>query len=172
MDGHEVGVLDDLLEGGEPDSEGVGDLLGKEGIVSDHGHVECLHTLGDLSSDTADTDDSQCLSVELDSGVLGPLPLAPVHGLVCERDVPCDCQEHCAGVLGCGQDVRRRSVHDQDSLIRGVGHVDVVDTYSGTADDAELLSSVDDLLGHLGSGPDDESIIVPDLRAQLVLSES
>ena len=172
MDGHEISCGDDLFQRGEPDSERVGHLLGQEGIVSDHGHVEGLHALGDLSSDTSHSDDSQYLSVEFDPGVLGPLPLALVHGLVGEGDVPSDRQEHGAGVLCRGQDVRGWGVHDKYSLVRCVGDVDVVHTDSRTSDDPQFLSGIDDLLGHLGTGPDDQCIVIADLRTQLILCQS
>ena len=172
MDCHEIGGGDNLLQGGQPDAEGVCDLFREEGVVSDHGHVERLHAFGDLASDAAHADDSQDLPVELDPGVLGPLPLAPVHGLVGEGDVPRQCQEHRAGVLCRGEDVRGRGVHDEDPLVGGAGDVDVVHPYPGASDDLQVLPGLDHLGGDLRPGPDDQAVVVPDDRAELVLGEA
>ena len=96
-------------------------------------------------------DDTEDLPVQLDPGELGPVPFALVHGRVGERDVPGQGKDHGAGVLCRGQDVRGGGVHDEDTLLGGIGDVDVVHTDPCTSDDAKLLGRVDDLPGHLGA---------------------
>ena len=70
-------------------------------------------------------------------------------------------------MLCCRQDVRGRGVHDEDTFLGCVRHIDIVDTYSRTSDDTEFLSGIQDLLGHLGTGPDDQAVVVYEVKESM-----
>ena len=74
-------------------------------------------------------------------------------------------------MLGGGDDVATRRVHDQDSLACRRGHVDVVHANSGATHNAQPPAGLEDRLGHPGLAADDESIEVGDALYQLRLRE-
>src|SRR5271165_1035944 len=77
-------------------------------------------------------------------------------------------QRHHQGdrVLGGGDTVTQRRVHHHDSAPRGCLDFDVVDPYSGAADDLQLVGLLDDLRGDLGSTANDQSVVVADNGGQ------
>ena len=76
VDAHEVGLGQQRVEVDEPDAH-LGGAAGLDvGVVGDDVHAERAQPLGDEDADPAEADDADGLLVELDAGVLRPLPLA------------------------------------------------------------------------------------------------
>jgi hypothetical protein len=72
-------------------------------------------------------------------------------------------------MLGRGDRIAERRVHDDDTAARGGRNVDIVDADAGAADDLEIGRGGDQLFGDLGGGADGEAVIMADDFEQLVL---
>ena len=78
-------------------------------------------------------------------------------------------EQHRDGMLGGGDRIAERRVHDDDAARRGGGHVDRVDADPGAADDLEAgQRGVQDRRGDLGRAAHREPVIIADDRRQLV----
>ena len=94
--------------------------------------------------------------MQLDALPSGPLPPTGDEGRVGLRDVAGLGQQESHGVLGGREDVRLGCVDHHHPSSGGRGHVDVVETDPGPADDHEVGTGFDQVTGHLGRRPDDE----------------
>ena len=74
-------------------------------------------------------------------------------------------------MLGGGDDVAARRVDDQDSPARRRGHVDVVDSDSGSSNHAQLSSGLDDRGRHAGLAAYDKRVEVGDAPDQFVFRQ-
>ena len=93
--------------------------------------------LGDQDADPAEADDADGLLVELDAGVLRPLPLAVAQRGVRRADVAGGGEQQGDGELGGADDVGGRRVDDHDAGLGGGPDVDVVEADAGAGDDLE-----------------------------------
>ena len=77
-------------------------------------------------------------------------------------------QQQGHGVLGHRHAVGPGRVDDHHAPLGRRGQVDVVDAGAGPAHDDEVVARLEDGLGHLGRGPDDEGVGALDGLDQLV----
>jgi hypothetical protein len=96
-----------------------------------------MGAVGDDRADVAATDQAERLAAELDTHEAVLLPLAGLGALVGVGDFAGEREQHGDRVLGGGDRVAERRVHDDDAARRGGGHVDGVDPDPGAADHLE-----------------------------------
>ena len=77
------------------------------------------------------------MAAELGAHKGPPVPLAAAEGAIGAGDVACERHEQREGVLGGGDGVATRRVHDDDAALGGSFEVDVVDARAGAGDDLE-----------------------------------
>ena len=172
VDGDEVGLTQQLFERGplldvQVGEPGVGDV----GVVRDDLHGEAVGPLRHQPADAAQADDAQGLAVELAALELGAAPLAALDEAVGPGDVAAAGQDETHGVLGGRHHVALGRVADDDALLGGVGHRDVVEPRAGAADDAQVGRRVEELLVDDGLAADDDAVILGDDREQLLTGE-
>src|SRR5699024_2249423 len=138
VDRDEVGALEKVVERGHlhPYLRGPGGL--HERVVGDDLGAERGHALGDQGTDPAEPDHTDGLFVQLDTGVLGPLPLTVDQGAVCRGGVACGGQQQVDGRFGGADDVGGGGVDHQDPGLGGRVHVHVVQTDTRAGDHLEF----------------------------------
>ena len=164
---HEVGLGEEGVEVDEPDAH----LGGAAGlhvrVVRDDLHAERREPLRDQHADATETDDADGLLVELDAGVLRPLPLAVLQRRVRGRDVAGGREHQRDGELGGGDDVGGRRVDDHHPGLGRGPHVHVVEADTGPGDDLEPAGRGQRLRVDLGGRADQDRVDVGDGRQQL-----
>ena len=166
VDGHEVGLGEQRVEVDEPDAHLRGAAGLDVGVVGDDRHPERAEPLRDQDADPAEADDADGLLVELDAGVLRPLPLAVAQRRVRRRDVPGGGEHQRDRELGGRDDVGRRRVDDHDAGLGRGADVDVVEPDAGPGDDLEPGGGGERLGVDLGRRADQQRVGVDDRRQQ------
>ena len=164
---HEVGLGEERVEVDQPNAHLRGTAGLHVGVVGDHVHAERAQPLGDQHADPPEADDADGLLVELDAGVLRPLPLAVAQCGVGRADVAGRGEHQRDRELGGGDDVRGGRVDDHHTALGGGPDVDVVQADPGARDDLELLGRGQRLGVDLGGRPDQHGVDVRDRREQL-----
>ena len=166
VDRDEVAALEQLVEGHQLHAE----LLGPRGrdvrVVGDDLGAERLQAGGDECADAAESDDADGLLVELDAGVVRPLPLPLCERRVRGGDVTGEAQDVPDGELGGRDDVRGRCVHDHDARRRGGLDVDVVEADARARDDLEVRRGRDRLGVDLRGGTHEDRVRLGECRQQ------
>ena len=165
---HEVGLLDELLEGHQAHAHLGGTAGLHVGVVGDDPHPEGAQPLRDEHADAAEADDADGLLVELDAGVPAALPLAVLQRLAGRADVAGRREHEGDRELGRGDDVGGRGVDDHDAALRRGLDVDVVEPDAGAGHDREPLGGGERLGVHLRRRPDEERVDVDDRGEELV----
>ena len=150
MDREEVGLGDDLVEAEQLDAHLLGPILGDERVVRHEAHPEALGPVGDELADAAEADDAERLVGQLDAFPAAPLPATGHERGVGLGHVARRGQQQRHRVLGGGDDVALRGVDDHHATLGGGGDVDVVEPDAGAADDHQVGSGGEHLVGHLG----------------------
>ena len=166
VEGEEVGLAEEVVDGDEGDVVLAGDHGRDKGVVADQGHAEGAGAAGDLETDAPETDDAEGLAAELGALERFLVPLAGVHGAVGGRNFTAHGDHEAEGELGDGDGVSAGGVHDDNAVAgSGVG-VDVVHADAGAADDAELGRVLEQRGVDLNGGADDQGVGVPELVCQ------
>lgn len=146
VDGDNVTLGEELLEGVDAAAANLGLLLGAQGlvvVVEKLLAVEGLEAAEDTLADAADGDgaDNLALEVVLLLGGGGDVPLATLNLLVGGDEVADEDQDGHQDVLGDGDDVAAGDLGDGDAAVGLVGgvEVDVVGADAGRDGDLELL---------------------------------
>ena len=138
----EVGAADQFVELDLLDADRHGALRRQERIEGDDPHLQADGAVGDDRADVAAADDAERLAVQLDAHELRLLPFAGLRR-ACRRlgiwRASANIMRN--GVLGGGDRVAERRVHDDDALGRGGLDVDVVDADAGAADTFSLAAA-------------------------------
>ena len=164
---HEVGLLEEHVEVDQADPH-LGGATGLHvGVVGNDLHAEGAQPLRDEDADPTQSDDADGLLVELDPGVLRPLPLPLAQGRMCRADVPGGGEHEGDGELRGTDDVGGRRVDDHDPVHGGRADVDVVEPDSRAGDHLEPAGSRQGFGIDLGGGADQERVGVGD-RSQEV----
>jgi ethanolamine ammonia-lyase large subunit len=108
----------------------------------------------------AEAEDAEGLVVEFRAEELALGPLAAAEAVVGLGDRPRRREGHRDGVLGGRADVALGGVRHDDAVLGCGLEVDVVDADAGPADDGEVRRRLEDRLGHLCPGPDDQGVDV------------
>ena len=87
VDGDEVGLADQVVEGDKLGAYLPGPVVGQVRVVGDQAHAESERPLGHQSSYPAEADDPEGLAVELDAFPAGTLPPARLQRRVGLGDV-------------------------------------------------------------------------------------
>ncbi len=169
--GDEVGFAVDLVGVvGALEAELVELLCRHERVVGEHVHAETAGVLGDEEADAPQAEDAERLAAQLHAA-LAPLALLPAAVLevgVRLRDVAGGGHDEGHRVLGGGEHVALRRVHDDDAALGRLGDVDVVDADAGAAHHLEVRAGPDDVRRHLRGGADDEAVVLGDAGQELV----
>ena len=138
-------------------------------VVSNDCHTDTLELSGYDGTDTAETDDTGGLALELVTDHLGTAEIVVMRCLVRVAEISenGECMSN-SELTGC-HDVGFRSIYRDDALLCAGGNVDVVDTVTGTADDLEVLRVLEEVLVDLCYGTYDERIVITDETLDLVL---
>jgi len=145
-----------------------GALRRQERVIGGNLHLEAERAAGHDGADIARADETKRLAGQLDAHEAVLFPLAGLRRGVRLRNLARQGKHERDGVFRRRDRVAERRVHHHHALCRGVGDVDIVDADTRTADHLEVGGRVEDLLGHLGRGPDGEAVILADHRFQLV----
>ncbi|KAF4504818.1 hypothetical protein G6O67_008225 [Ophiocordyceps sinensis] len=130
-------------------------------------HAQPLCHPGHVEADLAQANDAEGLLTHLDADELAALPPAVFDAGVCSTDVAGRGEEEGYCVLGGAENVARGRVDDDDALVGGGGHVNVVDADAGTGDDLELPACLEHLGGDGGLGPHNEAMVARDYGLEL-----
>ena len=120
----------------------------------------------------AEADDGQGLAAKLDAGVLAAGPASGAHRLIGLGDVAGQREHEGHGVLGGGDDVRRRGVDHEDAAPCGGVHVDVVDADPGPPDHLKPLAPLQQRRGDLRRAAYDEGVVIADAFFECGVVES
>ena len=163
VDRDEVGALVELVGRLDALDAEVAEALGGDELVeADDLHVERLRAARDQLADPAEADHAERLAVELVAAVARARPLAGDQGAVRLRDVAGQRERQRQRVLGRGDGVRLRSVHDEDAALGRRDQVDVVHASAGAADDLQVGSLGDEVGRDLGRRADDQRVELAD----------
>ena len=165
----EIGAAQKFVELDLLDAEMKRALGGQERVVGDHFHLQSDRAVGDDRADIAAADDAERLREDLDAEELVLLPFAGAGRHVGLGDLPRQRQHQRDGVLGGGDRVAERRVHDDDAARRRRRNVDIVDADAGAADHLQPVRFFQKLGGDLGRRADGEAVETVDCRGELVL---
>ena len=141
VDGEEVGLGDDLVEGHQLDPAEARPLRRDVRVEGDEAHAEAAGSIGDELADPSEADDAERLVGELDALPLAALPSPVDERGVRLRDVAGLGEQQRHRVLGGRDDVRLRRVDDHHTTGGGGVEVDVVEADAGPADDEQAVGS-------------------------------
>ena len=167
VQGDDVGARQQLVERHLLHVEVAGALVGEIGIEGDDPHLQAVGTLGHDRADIAAADDAEGLARELHAHEARLLPFAGLGGFVGGGNLAGEREHHGDRMLGRGDGVAVRRVHDDDAALGRRGHIDVVDADAGAADHLQIRCGGKDLGGHLCRGAHGEAVIVGDGRLEV-----
>ena len=153
------------------DAEVGGPLWRQIGVERHDLHLQSAGAVGNDSADIAAADDPQALAGNLDADQLRLGPFAGPGGEVGQRNLTRQRQHQGDGMLGGGDGVAERRVHDDDAARRGGFKVDIIHADAGTPDHLELVRGGDDLLGHLRGRAHRDPVIAGNDLDELVAGE-
>ena len=163
----EVGLRQQRVEIGLFHAHFDGAFRRQERVKGDDLHFQAQRAAGDDRADIARADQAQRLAGDFHAheAVFRPQALLGLRigfgNLARQREDQRD------GMFSGGDRVAERRVHDDHALGRGVGDVDIVDADASAANDLEVGGGVENVLGHLGRGPDGKAVILADHGLQL-----
>ena len=155
MQGDDVGLREDFLDGAELGAEVGGQVGGQDRVVGEDLHVEAGETLDEQAADVAEAEDADGLAGELTAHEALLLPFAGAGGLVGGDELAVGGEDQGDDFFRDGVGVRARGVHDVDAELACVADVDVVETGAGADDQLQVLQSVHDLGRDLLAADDD-----------------
>ncbi len=172
VNGDEIGAGQEFIQGDQLHPDSRSHFLGDERIKADNPHSESQAPFRHHPADAAQADDPQGLVKHFRSLVflLFPLPLG--HGPVGLGDIAGHGQHEGNGVLGGGDGVAPRGVHDHDALFAGRRDVHVVQSGAGPTHHFQAGSLVDEFGGHLGGAANGQPVDILDGLFQLFRAET
>ena len=169
VQGDEIGARQELVEFDLFDSDFGRALGAQKRVVGDHPHSQSDAARGGDRADVAAADDAERLAGELHAHEAILLPLARLRRDVCSRDLPGEREHERDRVLGRGDRVAERRVHDDHAARCGGRNVDVVDADAGPADDLQSGRALQQFGGDLGRRPDRQTVVFADDLGEFVL---
>ena len=166
MQGDEISLRHQLLEGNQFDVELGSTLLGQHRIRRDNAHAEGLGAMGNFTTDAPQADHAEHFVPKFGPQKTRSFPAARLDGLVCLGDVACQGQHHRQRVLGGRDRVPRGGVDDQDASPGSRLDIDVVHARAGTPDDLETATRLDHPGIDPGLAADDERVVLGDAGDQ------
>ena len=168
----EVRAAEQLVELDQLRAGGAGARLRRERVVRDDVHLEGGRAARDLRTHPPDADEPQRLAAQLAADELRARPLAGADAAVGIGDSPEECERERERVLGRGDDVPERRVHDVHAARGGRGHVDVVDTHPGAPHHRKARGGIEDLRGDLRLAAHDQRVDVGEVRCEIGLGQT
>ena len=165
----EIGAAKEIVEFDFLDAEMHRALGGEVRIVGDHLHLQPDSAVGDDRADIAAADDAEGLGENLDAEEFVLLPFSSARRCVGLGDLPRQRQHQRDGMLGGGDRIAERRVHDDDAARGGGGDIDIVDADAGAADHFQPVGLFQKLGGDLGRRADGKAVKAVDRRGELVL---
>src|SRR6185295_14667877 len=169
VEGDEVAAAEDVVELDLLDADLERALGAEEGIIGDDFHAKPERPVGDDRADIAAADDAERLVEELDAHEAVLLPLAGMRRGVGFGNLAGERHHQRQRMLGGGDGVAERGVHDDDAARRGGRDVDIVDADAGAADHFQVLRLGDELGRDLGRRADGKPVIGGDARGECIL---
>ena len=126
-------------------------LLGDIRIVSNYVHAYTLKLSGYDRTDTAKTDNTCCLALELDSYPVAASEVTVVYALICCAKVTEDRESVTYCELTCCHVVSSRCVKRDNAVLCTSLNIDVVDTCSGSAYCLKAICIIQECLVDLSS---------------------
>ena len=168
MQGDVVGLGEQLGQAEQVHLQLLGPLRRDERVVGQQLHAHGLGHPGHVGADLAQPHHAQLLFIELIAHIGLAVP-ATGHGAGMGVGHMARQRQHQGqGVLGGGDRVALWGVHHQHPALGGGGHIDVVDPYTGPADDAQLLGGLDHRGGNGGARANHQGVVVADDRLKLL----
>ena len=153
-------------------AEGADALDRDERVVGDDVHLEGEGATGHLGADGAEPDEAEGAAAKLGAHEVAPAPLAAAQGAVGAGDVAGEGHEQGERVLGGGDGVAARRVHDDDAALGGGLEVDVVHAGAGAGDDLEASGVGEGVGRDRGLAAHDEGLVAGERFPQFARREA
>ncbi len=139
---------------------------GQKRVKADDRHAETLRPLGHREPDSSQADHAERLALELRAREFGPLPFSRFETVVGLGHVSRQGQQQGHGVLGRGDRVPPRGIHDHDSTPGRGRDVDVIHPHARADDRLEPGLTFQDLGRQLRARSNHDAIGLEELLAQ------
>ena len=145
---YEIGACQQLIQFDLFDLHLLGFFFAEEGIVGHNLHLKPTRAVAHDAADVTRADNAKSFAGQFNTHELGLFPFAGMGGFAGFWDLTRNGEHHRNRMLGGGDHVAERRVHDDHALLgRGV-FVDIVSPDPGAADDFEVVSSGEDCRCH------------------------
>ena len=168
MNGNKISLFNNLIKGTNSNAHILAAFLIDIWIVTDNLHVKGQSTLGYTAADTAHADNAQSLAFQLNTGVFFAVPLALLESFIGNRNMTSHSHHHGKGMLSGSNGITPWRINNNNALVGGSSNINIIYTYTGTADNLQILGSCNNLSSYLGGRADNQSIIVRNNRQQLL----
>ena len=168
VQGHEIGLGQQFLQGHHRHAQAGREVGGHEGVVGDEAHTEGGGAARHFGTHAAQAHDAQGFVAHLNAHKGGALPLAGFHAGASLRDIARQRQHQRHGMLGGGHGVAHGGVDHGHAGPGGGVQVNVVHADAGARHYLEVAPGGDDGLGDPGFAADDQGVIIADGGDQFV----
>ena len=148
-------------------AEGADALDRDERVIGDDVHLEGEGATGHLGTDRAEADEAEGAAAKLGAHKVAAAPLAAAQGTVGAGDVASKGDEQGESVLGGGDGVAARRVHDHDAALGGGLKIDVIHPGAGAGDDLEAAGVGEGVGRDLGLAAHHEGLVAGQGLAEL-----
>ena len=138
MQGDDVSPGQQLIERLHRHAHAAGSRSRQERIIRGHFHADAGGFARHRCPDTAQADDAQAFAFQFEAGQAVFRPFAGLHSGIGFRHVPCHRKQQGDRMLGGGQGIAIRGIHDRDAARGGSLDINGIDTGTGTADDFQM----------------------------------
>ena len=167
----EISSFNNLIKGTNLYAHILSTFFVDEWVIADNLHVKCQCTLCNTTADTAHTDNAQSLALQLNTGVLLAVPLTLLESFISNCNITGHSHHHSEGMLSSGDGITTWGVDYDDTTSSSSRYINVINTYTSTANNLQVLSSCDYLSGNFGSRANDKSIKFRDNLQQFLSRE-
>ena len=168
MEGDVVGAGNDFVESNEANAVFARNGSGDEWIAANDFKTEAAGTPRDFKPDASQAKNAEGFAAKFSALQALLFPLACVHRVVGGGELAGQREHEADGEFGDGDGIRARSVHHHDAATGGGFCIDVVDTYTGAANDAQLWRVFHQGIIDLNSAADHESVGICERGGQAV----
>ena len=158
----EIRGLQEFVERYSFDLHRSGALVGEVGVVCDHIHAESTTAAGDPTADPTEADHADGFRSQFDALESAPFPLAAPETRDRLRYVSGQCQQESHRMLGGGDRVRSRCVHDDHTALHCRLQIDVVDAHTRPSDDLESVTGRDHISRRPNAAANDQAVVARD----------
>ncbi len=167
VQGDEIGAGEQLVEVNLFDPNTARPFGRQERIVGDHLHFQAQGAPGNDRADIAAADNAERLAEQLDPHKARLFPFPGLRRAVGRGDLAGQREHHRDRVLGRGDRIAVRRIHDDDAALGRGRDVNIINADPGPADHLEGVGGGDQLRGDLGRRAHREPVIPGDAETQL-----